>query len=115
MIRAINLGNNVESVIEPKDLSAQNLSNVWLELVDPTENELQAASDVTQLPINFLKLPKTEGYVNLRLEQGLRNHQFSSYAGCDVNQKIVSSCYGFFKGFSSNSIKERNRANHSYG
>jgi magnesium transporter len=70
MIRAINLGNNEEAVIQPENLQAQNLSNVWLELIDPTENELVAVSDATQVPVNFLRLPQTSGVVDLRLEQG---------------------------------------------
>jgi magnesium transporter len=70
MIRAINLGNNEETVMQPENLPAQNLSNVWLELVDPTENELVAVSDATQVPVNFLRLPQTSGVVDLRLEQG---------------------------------------------
>jgi magnesium transporter len=70
MIRAVNLGDNSEKAVQPEDLQALGLSNVWLELVDPTENELRAVSDATQLPINFLRLPKTNGVVDLRLEQG---------------------------------------------
>ena len=37
--------------------------------MDPTEQELQAVSDATQLPVSFLRLP-SEGIVDLRLEQG---------------------------------------------
>ena len=61
MIRAVNLGDNTERTIQPQEVKALSLSNVWLELVDPTENELQAVSDATQLPVNFLRLPKTNG------------------------------------------------------
>ncbi len=70
MIRAVNLGDNSEKAVQPEELQALGLSNFWLELVDPTENELRAVSDATQLPINFLRLPKTNGVVDLRLEQG---------------------------------------------
>jgi Mg2+ and Co2+ transporter CorA len=70
MIRAINLGNNGENEIQPEDLQAQGLSDVWLELVDPTENELLAVSQVTQLPVNFLRLPRANNYIDLRLEEG---------------------------------------------
>jgi len=48
-----------------KDLS---ILNVWLEIVDPTENELLTISQATQIPVNFLKLPQTSDVVNLRLE-----------------------------------------------
>jgi magnesium transporter len=70
MIRAINLGDNIERTVQPEEVKALSLSNVWLELVDPTENELLAVSDLTQLPVNFLRLPKTDGYIDLRLEEG---------------------------------------------
>jgi len=69
MIRAVNLGDKTEGTIQPEETKTLNLSNVWLELVDPTENELQVVSDATQVPINFLRLPKTSGIVDLRLEQ----------------------------------------------
>ncbi|HLN89807.1 MAG TPA: CorA family divalent cation transporter [Candidatus Binatia bacterium] len=70
MIRAINLGDNSERAVQPQEVKALNLLNVWLELVAPTENELVAVSDATELPKNFLKLPQTTAVVNLRLEQG---------------------------------------------
>jgi|YelNatPaOPRAMG01_1025707.scaffolds.fasta_scaffold44087_2 magnesium transporter len=69
MIRLVQLGNNSESTIHPQELQGQSLSNVWLELVEPTEDELQAVSHVTQVAVRFLRLPKTDGVVNLRLEQ----------------------------------------------
>jgi Mg2+ and Co2+ transporter CorA len=70
MIRAINLGDNTERAVQPQEVKALSLLNVWLELVDPTENELLEVSDATGMPINFLRLPQTSGVVNLRLEQG---------------------------------------------
>ena len=70
MIRLVQLGNNSENIIQPQDLQTQSLSNVWLELVDPTKEELQAVSDATQLPASFLRLPPSDGVVDLRLEMG---------------------------------------------
>jgi magnesium transporter len=70
MIRAINLGDNTERAVQPQEVKTLSLLNVWLELVDPTENELLEVSDATGMPINFLRLPQTSGVVNLRLEQG---------------------------------------------
>lgn len=69
MIRLVQLGNNSENFIQPQELQTWPLQNVWLELVDPTEDELQAVSDATQLPIGFLRLPR-ESIVDLRLEAG---------------------------------------------
>lgn len=69
MIRLVQLGNNSENFIQPDELPTRSLANVWLEVVDPTEDELQAVSAVTELPIGFLRLPP-EGLVDLRLEMG---------------------------------------------
>jgi magnesium transporter len=70
MIRAINLGDNTEQPVQHEEVKKLNLSNIWLELVDPTEEELQAVSDATQMPINFLRLPKTDSFIEFRLEDG---------------------------------------------
>lgn len=70
MIRKINLGETVETPIQPEDARRLDLSGVWLELVDPSSEELQAVSEVTEIPIGFLRLPSTKGFVELRLEAG---------------------------------------------
>jgi magnesium transporter len=70
MIRAVTLGDNTERTIQSEEVKALSLSNIWLELVDPTENELRAVSDATELSINFLRLPTASDYVDLRLEDG---------------------------------------------
>jgi magnesium transporter len=69
MIRVLDLADNSERTVNNEELKRLNLPNLWLELVDPTENELQSVSEATQFPVTFLRLPTTEGYVNLRLEQ----------------------------------------------
>jgi magnesium transporter len=70
MIRTVNLGDNSEKTVQIQEVKELGLSNIWLELVEPTENELLAVSDATQVPVNFLRLPQTSGIVDLRLEQG---------------------------------------------
>jgi magnesium transporter len=70
MIRIVNLGDNSERTVQPEEVKTLNFTDVWFEIVDPTEKELQAVSDATQVPINFLRLPKTDGYIDLRLEEG---------------------------------------------
>jgi len=70
MIRVVDLGNNIENTIKPENLSKQSLTNRWIELVDPTEDELRAVSDAAQLPKSFLSLPPSDGVVDLRLEMG---------------------------------------------
>jgi magnesium transporter len=70
MIRVVNLLDNIERTVQPEEIKALSLSNVWLEIVDPTENELHTISNATDVPINFLRLPKTNSVIDLRLEQG---------------------------------------------
>ncbi len=89
MIRLVNLGNNSENILPPQELKTQSLQNVWLELVDPTENELQAVSEATQLPAGFLRLPPTDGVVDLRLEMGFGIIYFL------VMQDVVSTKKGY--------------------
>ena len=99
MIHAINLGDNGESEIKPEDLQTKGVSNVWLELVDPTENELQAVSQVTQLPVNFLRLPKANGYINLRLEEGYSIINFMVMQDVVSTKKVHPVVLAFSKNF----------------
>ncbi len=99
MIHAIDLGNNGESEIKPEDLQTKGVSNVWLELVDPTENELQAVSQATQLPVNFLRLPKADGYINLRLEEGYSIINFLVMQDVVSTKKVHPVVMAFSKNF----------------
>jgi magnesium transporter len=99
MIHAIDLGNNGESEIKPEDLQAKGVLNVWLELVDPTEKELQAVSQATQLPVNFLRLPKANGYINLRLEEGYSIINFMVMQDVVSTKKVHPVALAFSKNF----------------
>ncbi len=99
MIRAINLGNNGESEIKLEELQAQDLLNVWLELVDPTENELLAVSQVTQLPLNFLRLSKADGYIDLRLEESYAIINFLVMQDVVSTKKVYPVVLAFSKNF----------------
>ena len=94
MIRAINLGDNTEQIIQPEAVKNLNLSNIWLEMVDPSLEELQAVSNSSQMPINFLKLPQTDGFVDLRLEEGFVIITFvvlkDVLATKDVNPMVIA-------------------------
>jgi magnesium transporter len=98
MIRIVNLGDNTERTIQPEEVKALSISNVWLELVDPTENELQAVSDATQVSINFLRLP-SDGYVNLRLEQGYGIINFLVMQDVVSTKKVYPVVMAFSKNF----------------
>jgi magnesium transporter len=71
MIREINLDDNSEREIDVKSLPASELRNVWLELVDPTDEELREVAAKVGVSDHFLELPKVDNLVNLRLEDNL--------------------------------------------
>jgi magnesium transporter len=68
MIRLVNLGNNSENIISQSELPCQHLCNVWIELVDPTDDELKAVAECTQIPVGLLRLSENRD-IDLRIEQ----------------------------------------------
>lgn len=68
MLRSVDLDRNIETPLDQASLQTLVLKNVWLELVDPTEEELSKVSDKTGVSENFLRLPAKGGFVNLRIE-----------------------------------------------
>jgi Mg2+ and Co2+ transporter CorA len=68
MIRLVNLVDNSDIIILPQELESHKLQNIWIELVEPTQEEIKVVSAATQLPPNFLMLPLSSAIVNLRLE-----------------------------------------------
>ena len=99
MIRAINLGDNTEQPLKPEAVKNLNLSNIWLELVDPTDEELQAVSDATQMPTNFIKLPQTDGFVDLRLEDGFTFITFVVLQDVVTTKEVYPIVMAFSKNF----------------
>ena len=99
MIRAVTLGINTERTVQPDEVKALSLSNVWLELVDPTENELRAVSDATELSINFLRLSTADGFANLRLEDGYAIINFIVMADVASTKKVYPVVMAFSKNF----------------
>ncbi len=68
MLRLVSLADNVELEIKLKDLHRAKLAGIWLEVVDPTKEELEKVSEVSGIPTNFLVLPESGNVINLRLE-----------------------------------------------
>ena len=68
MLRLVSLADNVELEIKSKDLQRAKLTGIWLEVVDPTKEDLQKVSDVSEIPVDFLLLPESANIVNLRME-----------------------------------------------
>jgi Mg2+ and Co2+ transporter CorA len=79
LIRVICLSDSKEEQVSPEKLPNLDLSNTWLELVDPSPQELQAVSAATQIPAEFLKLPKTRNVIDLRLEIGVNIITFVAF------------------------------------
>jgi magnesium transporter len=68
MLRLVSLADNEELEIELEDLQRAKLAGIWLEVVDPTKEELQKVADVSGIPLDFLLLPESDNVVTLRLE-----------------------------------------------
>jgi magnesium transporter len=68
MIRLVELGLNSENNVLPSELRGHKMIDVWLEVVDPSEEELKAVSEVSQVPLGFLRLSKA-GEIELRIEE----------------------------------------------
>ncbi len=99
MILFIELGNNSEKPITAEMLPALPLKNVWLEVVDPTETELQAVSNATSIPIGFLRLPKSSDIVNLRFEEGFTVVNFLAMEDVVSSKKAHPLVLAFSKDF----------------
>jgi magnesium transporter len=97
MIQVVNLGDNSEKILQPQDLKELSVPNVWLEIVDPTEEELTAVSEATQVPINFLRLPRAESYVNFRLEEGYGVINFPVMENVTSTKRAHAVVIAFFK------------------
>jgi Mg2+ and Co2+ transporter CorA len=79
LIRVICLSDGKEEQVGPEKLSTINLSNVWVELVDPLPEEIKAVAAKTKVPADFLKLPKARNAVDLRLETGVNIITFVAF------------------------------------
>ncbi len=69
MIRVVNLGDNSEKTVQLQELQGLDLKNVWIELVAPSEDELQAAAKAAKLPASFLRISKADHTVSFRTDQ----------------------------------------------
>lgn len=99
MIQFIELGNNSEKPVTAEALKTLPLKNVWIEVVDPTETELQAVSDATSIPLSFLKLPKARDIVNLRFEEGFTVVNFLAMEDVASSRKMHPLVLAFSKTF----------------
>jgi len=93
------LGDNSEKQANPEDIEKLTLSGVWLELVSPSSEELQAVSDATKVPLNSLKLPKKGGLIDLRLEDNFTVIVFAVQHDVTATQGAYPLVMAFSKDF----------------
>ena len=55
MITKINLIDNSESVISSKEIEKLKFENIWIDLKDPTQEEMKAVLEKIDLPLNIVK------------------------------------------------------------
>ena len=110
MIRAVNLADNSEKTLQLEEVPTLNLSNTWLELVDPTAEELSAVSLVSEVPLNFLRLPETDGIIDLRLEQDFGIINFVLLQDIVVTKDVHPIVMAFSKNFLITVAKKEDQA-----
>ena len=69
MISFIDLVTDIKKELKPEDLRHLKLTNVWLELEEPTREELAAVSEKTEIPIDLLEIKEISQSISLRWEQ----------------------------------------------
>ena len=83
-----------------------NLSGIWLEIVDPTKEELEKAAEVSGIPLDFLLLPESSNVVNLRMEPDFGVINFVVVREIFGVKEISPIVVAFSKDFSSDGFKE---------
>jgi magnesium transporter len=99
MLRLVSLADNVELKIKLKDLNRAQLTGIWLEVVDPTKEELQKVADISGIPLCFLQLPESGNVVNLRIEPDFGVINFVVVKEIFAAKKINPIVLAFSKGF----------------
>jgi len=99
MIRYVDLQTNIEKEIQPEDVETFSLTNVWFELVDPTENELEAIAEAVDISVTFLRLPKSHSAVDLRLEPDFGVINFLVMQDVVATKKVYPIVLVFAKNF----------------
>lgn len=68
MLLIVDLGDNSERQISLAELKDLRVGKVWLELKEPTADELAAVAEKSGIPADFLELPAASNFINLRIE-----------------------------------------------
>lgn len=75
------------------------MTGIWLEVVDPTKEELQKVADASGIPINFLLMPESSNVVNLRLEPDFGVINFVIVREIFATKKVNPLIIAFSKNF----------------
>jgi magnesium transporter len=79
MINSVNLINNSERALKIEDLKALSLANIWIELKDPTKEELEAVSAKSGINAELMKtLGSNDISIRLEPEYAIINFVFVS-------------------------------------
>lgn len=71
MLNCVNLGDNSERRLQLTDLESLELKGIWLEVEDPTEEELKTLTEKMGAPMSLIRLPETSAEIALRLERDI--------------------------------------------
>lgn len=96
MINCIDLFKDSKRELKPEDLRNLRLTNVWLELEEPTKEELVAVSEKTEIPIELLELKDSQN-ISLRWEQDFGVINFAVISEVIASKKIYPLIVAFSK------------------
>lgn len=69
VINSIDLFSDSEKELKPADLGKLKLANVWLQLVEPADEEFSAISEKVGIPVDLLEAKEVSESISLRWEQ----------------------------------------------
>ncbi len=99
MINFIDLVSDSKKELKPEDLRNLRLTNVWLELEEPTKEELVAVSEKTEIPVDLLEIKEISQSISLRWEQDFGVINFVVISEIISSKKIYPITIIFSKDF----------------
>jgi magnesium transporter len=99
MIRGVDLGNNSERQLSLESLPLFEIHNSWLELIDPTAEELEAVASKASVPKDFLEIPKGHLTIKLRLESEFTIINFVIPQDVTITKEVSPLVMAFSKNF----------------
>lgn len=81
MLNLIDLVDNETKVLSIDDLKSAKLHNVWLDVKDPSDEEIKALSEKIDVSKNLIKPTEFPTYSTMRLVENMAIFYFSSFSG----------------------------------